>query len=307
MKFVFISQSQERFTPTQSGAVATVIWELCRAAAAREGVEPVVITRPSTAQPYDWANTVFVDYPRVPTGKVGVAMCRLARRANGWLHLRQRTWGQRVVRAIRERDLASMPLVLHNDPEMVALLREEFPKAFIVHLFHSYHACKERFRGRLGDSADVIAAVSGFTARWAESYYGLTAGSVQTMHLGVDAELFCPAERDVPGPPVINYVGRTGSEKAPDLLLEAAVELVKRGHQFRLQLIGSNHFDRFEMDDYQRRLGALVAELEQLGVQVRRPGHVRRADLPAGFRKAHIHVVPSRCDEALWVTTVERM
>jgi glycosyltransferase involved in cell wall biosynthesis len=106
---------------------------------------------------------------------------------------------------------------------------------------------------------------------------------------------------------VINFVGRTGREKAPDLLLKAAIELARRTRNFGLQIVGSNHWGRFEMDDYQRQLQALAAELEAAGIAVRLTGHVDRASLPAEIRKAHIHVVPSRWDEPCALAILEGM
>src|SRR5439155_23454526 len=110
-----------------------------------------------------------------------------------------------------------------------------------------------------------------------------------------------------PGKPIINFVGRTGIEKGPDVLLAAALRLAKRTKEFRLQLLGSNHWDRFELDDYQRKLQKMAAELQAMGIEVRCAGHIDRASLPDELRKAHIHVVPARWDEPFGMTTIEGM
>jgi len=127
------------------------------------------------------------------------------------------------------------------------------------------------------------------------------------MHLGVDAETFYPADEPAKGPVTLSYVGRTGIEKGPDLLLAAACSLAQRGRKFRISLIGSNHFDKFQADTFQRKLDQLIGELEGRGIEVWRPGHVARRNIPSEFRKSHIHVVPSRCDEAFGLTTLEGM
>jgi glycosyltransferase involved in cell wall biosynthesis len=123
----------------------------------------------------------------------------------------------------------------------------------------------------------------------------------------VDTDRFTPAATTPSGPPVINFVGRTGIEKAPDLLLSAAIRLAARTKNFALQILGSNHWGRLELDDYQNKLASLAAELEALGIPVRRPGHIDRASLPAELQKAHIHVVPSRWDEPFGLVTLEGM
>jgi glycosyltransferase involved in cell wall biosynthesis len=76
---------------------------------------------------------------------------------------------------------------------------------------------------------------------------------------------------------------------------------------FRLQIVGSNHWDRFELDGYQRELKELAQALERAGVEVKFLGHVGRDALPDAFRAAHIHVVPSRWDEPFGLTTLEGM
>jgi glycosyltransferase involved in cell wall biosynthesis len=195
--------------------------------------------------------------------------------------------------------------VLINDPEMAVYLRRHFPSAAILHWFQNQLPASARFRRLYPGAADVTAGVSDFTSRWIADYYGLA--DVPTIYNGVDAEQFTPAPAPPPGPPAISFVGRTGIEKAPDLLLRAALTLSETTQGFRVLLIGSNHWDRFELDDYQRELRDLAEQLEARGVSVERPGHVGRADLPAALRRAQIHAVTSRWDEPFGLTTVEGM
>lgn len=304
MSLLFINNSSETFTPTQSGALATIIWECCRQA---NGAEPVVITRTCEAAPFPWSRTIFLEYPHVPSGRLGVLLCRLERKLTGWRHLRQRTYASRVVKAIKDAALTHLPIVVFNEPELVVTLRRRFPKAFLIHWFQNQHECKPGFRARFKRAANVVLGVSDFTASWIEKYYGLREGSVQTLYNGVDIEQFRPAEVESPSCPVINFVGRTGIEKGADLLLEASLRLSEKTKNFSLQLIGSNHWDHFELDAYQLRLNTLSDELQSKGIGVRQPGHVGRAALPGEIRRAHIHVVPARWDEPFGLTTVEGM
>jgi glycosyltransferase involved in cell wall biosynthesis len=306
MSFTFINQSLETFTPTESGAIATVIWECCQAAK-RASAAPWVVTRNCAAAPYEWEKTVLVDYPPTPTSKLGVFLCRAERKLDGWRHMRQRAYAHRVARAIREKGLHESPLILHNDPEMAVFLRGRFPGTPIIHHFHNQHDCKAGFRARFGKSVTAVTAVSDFIARWAEGFYGLEKGSVKTIYNGVDAERFSPGSEGQDGPPVLSFVGRTGVEKAPDLLLKAAKKLAAKTREFSVQLVGSNHWGRFVPDDYQRQLQALAEELSGAGIAVRTPGFVTRPGMPAEFRKAHIHVVPSRWDEPCALTLFEGM
>ncbi len=303
-RLTFINNSGETFTPTHSGALATIIWECCGLA---NGAEPTVITRRAAAAPFAWKRSVFLDYPTVPANRLGVLLCRAERKLFGWREVRQRSYAQRVLRVVEKDGLDRLPLVLMNDPELAVLLRARFPRARIIHWFQNQLECKARFRRSFAGAADVVFAVSNFTARWTENYYGLPPNSVQTLHNGVNAEQFHPAPTPPPGSPVINFVGRTGIEKAPDLFLRAALLLAEKTTAFSVQMIGSNHWGRLEMDDFQRQLSALADELEAKGVTVRRPGHIGRTALPAEIRKAHIHVVPSRWDEPCALAILEGM
>jgi len=306
MKLVFLNSPLGTFTPTHSGAIATIIWELCRRAQS-QGIEPVVMSRSSEIEPYCGVQTFFVDYPPQPAGGPALFMARARRKIAGWTHLRQSTYARRVAAALREHGLLDHRVVMFNDPEMAVFLRRRYPKLFIMHWFQNQLPAKSPARRGLGSAANVVAAVSNFTSRWVEGYYQMAAGSVNTLYNAVDVDRFMPAERPPPGPAVINFVGRTGIEKAPDLLLDAALLLAKRTKNFSLQIVGSNHWGRFEMDPYQQKLQSLVTRLTEQGIAVRSTGHVDRVSLPAEIRKAHIHVVPSRWDEPCALAILEGM
>jgi glycosyltransferase involved in cell wall biosynthesis len=306
MSLVFINYPLETFTPTSSGALATIIYECCRRAE-RQGVVPYVITRAGKEATFPWQNILPIDYEELPTNPLAFRYYRAERKLVGWRHLQYRKYALQVMGAIKKAGLERMPLVLLNDPEMAVLLRRRFPNAFILHWFFNHMDCRRQFRARFAAAANVQAGVSNFTARYVADYYGITDRPVHTIYIAADIEQFHPALEPPVGPPVINFVGRTGIEKAPDLLLRAAQQVAQKTKAFRLQVIGSNHWGRLEMDDYQRELCELADALERDGISVRRPGHIDRYRLPDEFRKAHIHVLTSRWDEPFALTTLEGM
>jgi len=303
---VFINHAEETFTPTQSGAIATHIHE-CSRAAVRQDFDPVVITIRCEAPAFNDVPTIFLDPPWIPRNPFLVKLLRARRKLTGWRHLRQMAHVSTLERAIRKGRLERRPMILHNDPEMVVFLRQRFPGAFLIHHFHNQIPMSPRFRVRFRQSVNVVTAVSKFTGDWIEQAYELPANSVRTIHNGVDIDSFTPAAKDPEGLPIINFVGRTGIEKAPDLLLKAAAKLAEKTSAFRVQILGSNHWHKFERDAYQVELDQLAADVEKAGVSVRRPGHVSRADLPGVLRQAHINVVPSRWDEPFALTILEGM
>lgn len=308
MSVVFINHPLETWTPTGSGALATILWQCCRVAESRSKTPrglPWVITRSSKAARFPWAQTLVLDPPALPTHPLAVKALRAERKLTGWRHLRHRAYAFQVVQALRRNDLHSRPLVLINDPEMTVYLRRHFPQATILHWFQNQLEASPRFRRLYPAAADVTVGVSDFTSRWVAEYY--EKDDVPTLYNGVDLEQFHPVETQDAAPPAISFVGRTGVEKAPDLLLRAALTLSEKTTDFRVLMIGSNHWDRFEMDDYQRELQGLATALEARGVAVLRPGHVGRAALPDMLRRAQIHAVTSRWDEPFGLTTVEGM
>jgi glycosyltransferase involved in cell wall biosynthesis len=306
MSVLFINCTGETFTPTRSGAISTWIWEVCRAAQ-KDGAEPWVISRSVNAEPHPWPRTILLDYPWIPNFRgTGIGrLLKIQQQATGWGHVRQKAYIDRVLRAIRSRGLEGLPMVLHNDPEMAVHLRRCFPKAKIVHIFHNANTCHEKFRRVFGESVDVAGGVSDFISRWQGEYFGVQPPRLRTIYNGVDLERFAPAERSPEGRAVINFVGRTDSSKAPDLLLRAAKQVAARRQDFSVQILGARFYWGTEADDYQRLLDTLSRDLEQDGIPVRRPGVVSRHALPGELRKAHIHVVPSRWDEPFGLATLE--
>jgi glycosyltransferase involved in cell wall biosynthesis len=306
MSVILINTVADSFTPTLSGTTGIITWELCQAAS-RAGVEPLVIARDQHVPSYDWKNLVLLDWPYVPKSKVGTFLMRAQRKLTGWQHFREGAYCARLANVIRAKGLANMPMLLQNDVEPAVYLRQQFPKAFILHHFQNQQECRPQFRKRFAGAATVVTAVSSYTARWIESYYGLAKGSVKTVYNGVDVNRFVPANPPAPKPLLVNYIGRTGMEKAPDLVLKAALAVSKTFRDFRVQILGANQTGWVNMDAYQMQLKELSEELEAVGIPVRRPGFLVRADVPSEVRKAHIHITPSRWEEPFGIVTLEAM
>jgi glycosyltransferase involved in cell wall biosynthesis len=303
---VFVNNSNETFTPTQSGALATYIWECCRAALGDEVAAPWVVSRPAPTPSFPWQRLTLIDYPARPSGRTGDLLTRVQRRTTGLPQLGQRAWAGRVAKAVRELELSNPVLLLQNDPEVAVYLRKLLPRWPILFLFQNQLPAREPFRSQFATSVDAVAAVSDFTAGWVAEHYGLPRAGVTTVYSGVDSAAIRPPTRRA-GQPVIGFVGRTGIEKAPDTVLEAALRLTEATTEFAVQIVGSNHWDRYEEDDYQRRLNSLVDQLVVRGIVVDRPGHIGRPELPTWLQRSWIHVVPSRWDEPFGLTTLEGM
>lgn len=293
-------------SPFHSGALSTNL-RSCALAARADGLEVLVLARQSPHPAYDDVRAHFVPFP-APKNPLSTLVARLDRKLFGWPHLGHRVYAARLARALSRPELQNVPWIISNDPDLAVFLRARFPNAFLVHRFHNQMTARPSVRKKLAGALNACVAVSDFTRDWIQNYYNFAPGKVKTVYNGVDASLFHPAPTPPPGPPVLNFVGRTGIEKGADLLLDAALLLAKTSKPaFSLQIVGANNWTGLELDNYQLKLRERVEALEKLGVSVRQTGHINRMDVPDQFRRAHIHIVPSRWDEPFGLTTVEGM
>ncbi|MEM6755644.1 MAG: glycosyltransferase family 4 protein [Planctomycetota bacterium] len=306
MTIVYVNNMSETFTPTQSGALSTHIWEVSRIAEER-GQAAWIITRDCDAEHYPAKHLIRLHFPPEPSGGPRLFVARARRKLSGWPDLNQLGFARRIARTIRDRRLDRYPLHLANNPELVVYLRRLFPHARIVHHFHNQVAGSPRFRDGYAEAVDATICVSDFNAHWIRDQYGLDPSTVHRIYNAVNSEQFFPADAEPDGPVVFNFVGRTGREKGVDLLLDAALRLAEHRRDFAVQIVGANNFDRFVADAYQAELSARCDRLTGLGIEVRRPGHVDRHRLPEFFRRAHVHVVPSRWEEPFGMTASEGM
>jgi len=302
-ELIFINSTGDTFTPTHSGAIATWIWEMCRAAQGLS-LEPWVITRDSTADAYPWVRTVEMSYPHPPGIRGAGRLCRWISVKGGWGHVRQEAWSERILHAVKTNRWESATLVFHNDPELVGSLRRKLPGARFIHLFHNCNPCLAPWRRKFSESVDVAIAVSGYCARWNESHFSCP---VHILRNGVDIRRFSPKHKPPGKRPVIGFVGRTDRQKAPDLLLRAALKIAPHFNGFDVQLLGARYYGSHEDDPYQKQLERMSAELIQKGVNVRRPGFISRLAVPRWIAESDIHVVPSRWEDPCPLTVLEGM
>ena len=300
---LLVNNSRETFTSDRSGAIATCLWELFRAAE-RTGTRPSVISRAGDGTAYDCPAVTWL--PRTAVrGGIQATAARIRRRLTGWARADQSTYARQVAVAIRSKPPRTV--VVNNDPEVAAYLRRAFPDIRVVHWFHNLEVTGDRFRRRIVLDPDLkLVAVSDYLARAVESVYGLGTNRVATARNGVDSARFRPAARFA-REPVIGYLGRVAVEKGVDVLLDACTILSNRGVRFSVELIGNTNWGFSDSGDYAQKVARGIDRLGRQGVVVRRSGHVRRDDVPAALNRLDIQVVPSRWDEPIGLTVMEGM
>ena len=304
MRLIQINNSAETFTATSSGAIATHIWEVCRCALLNN-VEPVVITRDSKEAALGGVELLRVSLKPRATKGIFKWAGRIQRRLTGWRDLYQREYTGLVLDKIKAHGMERELFLLHNDPELAVCLKSQFPRARVLHHFHNPVVCARSFQRKFRETVDLVTAVSGYVAAEIHRIYGVR--NVGVVHNGVDLQRFSPGDTNQDEPVVVNFLGRTGIEKAPDLLLKAALELSDLHTAFKIQMLGSNHWGRWEADAYQAELFRLVSDLKKIGIEVLQPGHVTRSEIPEFLKRAHVHVLPSRWDEPCALSLLEGM
>ena len=305
---VFINGPKSLFTPAKADALATYIRE-CALCAREDGFAPEVLATelPADVESYADFPLHFATFAHLPKGSPRWNLDRLDRKLWGWSHVAQRAYMRQLVAHIRARDLENATFFLNNDPHGTVYLRSVLPRARLIHIFHNHLEAAPRVRRLYARSADMTVAVSEWTRRWVADFYQVPAAHTRAVHNGVNLEQFRPAATEPNGPPIINFAGQTAHIKGPDLLLQAALALSARGLQFGVQIIGANYARAGQSDDYQEQLARMCAQLRARGHDAQLLGHVDRAHIADHFRRAQIHVVPSRWDEPFGLTTVEGM
>jgi glycosyltransferase involved in cell wall biosynthesis len=303
---VMVNNSEETYTPTNSGAIATWIWEVAQVAG-RDDVQVSVVTRGAAVANYPGNDVTVVPRP-VLSDRLPVAVGqRTLRRVFGWRTVGLGSYTRHVLAALRRLPAGTI-VVCHNDPELAVVLARALDRCRVIHWFHNPILVSDRWRRRYRVAPVRTVAVSAAVARSVELLYELPGASVEAVINGVDLNRFTPRDGggDRSDPVRIGFVGRTGWEKGLDVLLEACLRLAREG-RFALQVVGSNHWGERADDPYQRRLDDLFDRLEASGFPITRLGHVGRAELPGAMRDTDIHVVPSRWDEPCSLSLLEGM
>jgi D-inositol-3-phosphate glycosyltransferase len=150
-------------------------------------------------------------------------------------------------------------------------------------------------------AADRLVANTHAEAKELIELYHADPNRVRVVHPGVDLDVFVPGNQSVARKDlgvaddaiVLLFVGRIQPLKAPDVLIEAAAEILKRNPELRSRLVvaicGGPSGSGLERPD------ALVTLADQLGISdiVKFVPPTSRAELVKWFQAASVCVVPS--------------
>jgi len=238
MHLCHVNMPIEYYTPSEGGAVATVIAETSLVLL-EKGYQVSVLTRISSAVPYSVGQVVAV--PVVTRAELSVAQ-RLVSRARHGLHHWDWPYYDHHVTAVTKALHGCNPapdiVVAHNDPVAPRWLRRVVPGATVVIWLHNeiHHSRQRPAQLKL---ADVVVVVSQHLARWAVDF-GYPREKVVVVPNAANLRTFTPRpDWETPSPTVrVLCAGRVDPYKGTDLVVAAVAELRAEGLPIELTVVG---------------------------------------------------------------------
>lgn len=263
-----------------------------------------VIVAKNTMTGYPYGEPVEVDIPGMPS-KSQVAIDVLS----GLIGVER----PNICKAY-ERALDGIPhgfdgaIFCWNQPAILPMVKRRFPQAAVClyaqnQLFKTYSRSEAV---RVLSKADYFFACSKFI------FDDIVQRSDERLRNrgcvvinGVNAERFRPILDKAVQPPLILFVGRMQEQKGPHLLIAAAKELLARGRQFKLRIIGSSGFCATDpLSPYERSLRQAATGLEET-IEFR--PFTDRDSIVDAYAEASIFCVPSIWQEPCALTLPEGM
>ncbi len=150
---------------------------------------------------------------------------------------------------------------------------------------------------RLGTTAaDLVIAVSRYTARQVEDRYGVDARRIRVVHNAIDARVLEEPAPDAAGP-VVLFAGRVTAQKGPDRFVEAAELVAREIPDARFIVAGDGD-----------RLPAMREEVFRRGLEDRFEfmGFLATPELERLYAGADVYVMPS-VSEPFGLTALEAL
>jgi glycosyltransferase involved in cell wall biosynthesis len=297
---VHVPTPGDHYSAATGSAVMTVIYEFNRCHAKVGGQSSVIVGK-QTRHDYPVGTCLEFEAGSLPRGGrklVDAAMGLLGR-------------PRPFERALYRPTLDTLPkdfdgvIFLHNAAASVQLFKDHFHNACIClwphnDLFSTYSAREARATLM---AADRLICVSWFIANKLIGRVPECADRICVVNNGVDTDHFHPspvppAEEE----PLILFVGRVTPQKAPDLIIHAALRLAGK-RRFRVRIVGNAGFSASDpLTPYEEEIRRLAVPL---GQRVQFQTFLDRQRIFSEFAAASIFVVPSNWDDPCPLTVGE--
>ena len=301
--------------PVKGGAVETLVYDLAKLLSDKFDV--TVVSRPSGTKPNDGLS--YINIPSTRADRLCLSIKERLPKSNPLRHAAKiqnvYQYSKKAAQALGSKfDI----IHIHNEPNMVPLMRKFNPRSLIVLHMHNDHLVEAplfrmRYK-RILRNVDLVLCVSNYIRSRIIGTYPEFRKRCITVYNGIDTGVFCPKGRtsalkvrrkyNIGDSKMILYVGRLVPDKGVHILLEAMKQVVKKYPDAKLVICGSSWFGRNSKTPYQRLLeekGSAIAG------NVVFTGYVDHAYIPGLYSAADVFVCPSVWNEPFALVSLEAM
>jgi|GEM_PF-951115 glycosyltransferase involved in cell wall biosynthesis len=296
------------------GAIATIVRNMALVWGS-QGHRVTILAPPDEHTPYQEGHYVAIHVPtplasRVPmeigkrlVGRAGSVVGGLRR----WDWHRYGSYLGAVKKALASLDGPFDVVIAHNDLQLLGALGPRPEGERSVLWLHNTVRTHRTDGGRLLASADAIVAVSRFVGSWTEREYDLPAGSVRTVHNGVDLERFHPSTtHGQPSSPVrVLCHGRLDPSKGFHLAVDAVRLLRNAGRDVTITLAGGSQAFGISAAEAQHYRDTLLESVAAAGGTYL--GRVAPDDMAELLRHHAIACAPSLFEDPFPLSVLEAL
>lgn len=220
----------------------------------------------------------------------------------------------RVKKMIKKEDLDNIDfIIIENCPEFSLVIEKKLHKKLILHLHNDNLNNKTKLNKRIFNSYFKILTVSNFISNRVKKIDETSANKVNVLYNGIDLSKFNSELYDLKetrkkyniskSDKVIMFSGRLVREKGIRELIEAFIK-IERTHDLKLLIVGGLSYSNNDEDSYVKELRKLSREYSD---RIIFTGFVNYEEIPKLYAIADIGVIPSLCNDAFNLTTIEFM
>ena len=301
--------------PVKGGAVETLVYDL--AMELKRKYDVTVVSRPSGSKRKDGIRYIYIPESRID--RALYALKKNSSRKNPIRHLAKAQnvyfYAMRAAKAMGNRfDV----IHVHNDPNMIPLIRKYNPESIILLHMHNDHLVdsrmlRGRYSGILG-MVDLVLCVSDYIRNRIVAEYPQADAKCITLHNGVDVKRFrdygaasdskVRSELGIGKSKMVLYTGRLIPEKGVHILIKAMKRLLKKFPDSKLVICGSSWFGDESKTPY-------IRELEQLSMEIKNnvifTGYIPQEKLARIYSAADLFVCPSIWPEPFALVCLEAL
>lgn len=220
----------------------------------------------------------------------------------------------RVKRMMNKLDLNNIDfIIVENCPEFALVLKTKLKSKLILHLHNDSLNKDTKLNKKIFDSYFKVLAISNFVANRLKEIDKKNDDKVNVLYNGINLSKFDRKKYDPVkirkrynisnSSKIVMFSGRLVREKGVKELIEAFIKIPMQ-YDIKLLIVGGLSYSNNKEDCYIRELKELSKGYED---RIIFTGFVNYDDIPQLYSIADIGIIPSLCNDAFNLTTVEFM